>query len=309
MERVSSFQKLHSIPKDPHHTLNVDDWADEGYNSTSPSPDEKSKSFDNDKRKWDREIPIMRSAESIRMSYTPITYLLTILAIVFHFTSLYSRSTNYTFPAVYEIYCIVFHTTHVFAHSLVHLRFERICVIYGSWLVWVGWVLGVMSFSERLPLDLAHPTIGFFGLLILERRNAWGIIMWEFVSRLDEFDSVPGRRARTKSWLLPRTLLSFSETGGFRVASYRIWCLLGCGSVWSLIYVPLAWSDGFSLFYLLHPWKILRVFILNVLAGVAMICFWSFWTFQYRGVVWRRELRKGVAVWYSEGLVRAGDVV
>jgi hypothetical protein len=166
-----------------------------------------------------------------------------------------------------------------------------------------------MLFSERLPFDLAHPTIGFFGLLILERRHAWGIIMWEFVSRLDEVDSVPGRRARTKSWLLPRTLLSFSEAGGFRVASYRIWCLLGCGSVWSLIYVPLAWSDGFSLFYLLHPWKILRVFIFNILAGVAMICFWSFWTFQYRGVVWRRELRKGVAVWYSEGLVRAGDVV
>jgi hypothetical protein len=66
MERVSSAQKLHSLPKEqPHHTLNVDDWADEGYDSNSPSPDEKNKSFDNDKRKWDREIPIMRSAESM----------------------------------------------------------------------------------------------------------------------------------------------------------------------------------------------------------------------------------------------------
>lgn len=65
MERVSSAQKLHSLSKDPHHTLNVDDWADEGYDSTSPSPDEKTKQFDNEKRKWDREIPIMRSAESM----------------------------------------------------------------------------------------------------------------------------------------------------------------------------------------------------------------------------------------------------
>lgn len=66
MERVSSAQKLHSTSKEQlHHTLNVDEWADEGYDSNSPAPDEKTKSFDNEKRKWDRDIPIMRSAESM----------------------------------------------------------------------------------------------------------------------------------------------------------------------------------------------------------------------------------------------------
>ena len=65
MERVYSSQKLHSLPKEAHHTLNVDDWADEGYDSTCPSPDQKSKSFDSEKRKWERDIPIMRSAESM----------------------------------------------------------------------------------------------------------------------------------------------------------------------------------------------------------------------------------------------------
>ncbi|PKC68339.1 hypothetical protein RhiirA1_416987, partial [Rhizophagus irregularis] len=35
------------------------------------------------------------------------------------------------------------------------------------------------------------------------------------------------------------------------------------------------------------------------IAGILMVCWWSFWTFQYRGVVWKKEFKEGVVVWSS----------
>ncbi|KAI9321585.1 hypothetical protein BX666DRAFT_1850436 [Dichotomocladium elegans] len=118
---------------------------------------------------------------------------------------------------------------------------------------------------------------------MLDRRNAWGIILWEYTSRLE-------------------------ERNNFQLLAYRIWSLLGAGSVWGLLYIALAQIDGFTLVYLLKPASVAKLLLVSSVAGLTMICFWSFWTFQYRGVLWRRDLRTGVIVWYSEGVARAGNV-
>ncbi|KAG0185869.1 hypothetical protein DFQ28_008648 [Apophysomyces sp. BC1034] len=135
---------------------------------------------------------------------------------------------------------------------------------------------------------------------MLERRNSWGLIVWEFVSRLDQ-NIPPTTHLATKQ-------LKLWQLGSFRLLAFRIWCLLGTGSFWGLLYITLAKRDGFTLVYLLQFSNIFRLLLVSAAGGLMMICFWSFWTFQYRGVLWRRELRKGVVVWYSEGVARAGDV-
>lgn len=187
----------------------------------------------------------------------------------------------------------MFHVTHLFAHLFQMLDLERHCVVYGTFLYWTGCLLGNFVFSERLTImSLTHPTTTLFWLLLLERRNAWGIIMWEFSGRLDS--ATGGDR--------------YWQKGSFRTAAYRVWCLLGAGSAWGLLYIALANMDGFTLGYLLRPISVAKLLLVSTMAGISMICFWSFWTFQYRGVLWKRELRKGVVVWYSEGVARAGDV-
>ncbi|KAI8144148.1 hypothetical protein BJV82DRAFT_513964 [Fennellomyces sp. T-0311] len=117
---------------------------------------------------------------------------------------------------------------------------------------------------------------------MLERRHAWGILKWEYVSQLES------RRAD--------------------IITYRIWMLLGAGSAWGLVYIALASMDGFSLHYLLKPYSVFKLLLVSSLAGLMLICYWSFWTFQYRGVLWKRESRTGIVVWISEGVARAGHV-
>ncbi|KAI7862460.1 hypothetical protein BDF14DRAFT_1876647 [Spinellus fusiger] len=124
---------------------------------------------------------------------------------------------------------------------------------------------------------------------MLERRNAWGIIVWEFVSRLD----YPNDPVTPYQW---------------RWVAFRVWCLLGTGALWGLVYLALAHMDGFPLSSLLACPGIMKLLSVSAMGGLVMICFWSFWTFQYRGVLWQKELRKGTVVWISEGVARTGDV-
>jgi hypothetical protein len=47
----------------------------------------------------------------------------------------------------------------------------------------------------------------------------------------------------------------------------------------------------------------------NLVMGVILMCWWSFWTFQYQGVVWREDLKEGWAVWKTTtGGVQTGLV-
>lgn len=135
-----------------------------------------------------------------------------------------------------------------------------------------------------------------FWLLMLERRNAWGIIVWEFISRLDQNSSTA---KPLKLW----------ELGSFRLLVFRIWCLLGTGSFWGLLYIFLAKMDGFAFNYLLQTHHIIKLLLVSTMGGLMMIVYWSFWTFQYKGVLWQKELRKGIIVWYSEGLAHAAEVL
>ncbi|KAI7852623.1 hypothetical protein BDC45DRAFT_443593 [Circinella umbellata] len=166
------------------------------------------------------------------------------------------------------------------AHWRQWLFIERYCIVYGTTLYWTGWLLGVFVFSERL--NYVDPTTPFFWLLLIERRHAWGLLQWEFSGQLE------------------------SQKTEFIV--YRIWTLFGAGSVWGLIYIAMANMDGYPLHYLLRPYSVVKLLLVSALAGLVMICHWSFWTFQYRGVLWKRELREGIAVWCSEGVTRAGHV-
>ncbi|KAI8098226.1 uncharacterized protein B0P05DRAFT_3560 [Gilbertella persicaria] len=170
---------------------------------------------------------------------------------------------------------------------------ERHCVVYGTWLYCTGWLLSSLLFSERLVVThlTFMPTI-LFWLLMLERRHAWGILVWEFVSRLDSTDQV-------KLW----------EFGSIRLFVFRVWCLLGTGSFWGLVYIGLAKWDGYAFKYLLQIHHILKLLLVSTMGGCLMIIFWSFWTFQYKGVLWQKELRKGIIVWYSEGIAHAAQMI
>ncbi|CDS08751.1 hypothetical protein LRAMOSA10112 [Lichtheimia ramosa] len=249
--------------------------SDEGYHSDE-KPSFSSCSTDHQ----DEPCPIVHDTHTIRISYTPITLALTSSIIILSLYSLTTLTWAHTFPPFFVMFHLSFHVMHLTAHMLQLPDLERLCVVYGTSLYWTGWLLGILVFSERLTLD---PTISLFWLLMIERRNAWGIILWEFVSRLE-------------------------EQGGYQLLAYRIWSLMGAGSAWGLLYIALARMDGFALLYLLKPTSVAKLLLVSTMAGISMICYWSFWTFQYRGVIWRRDLRNGVVVWYSDGVARAGNV-
>jgi hypothetical protein len=191
------------------------------------------------------------------------------------------------------------------------LQLERHCVVYGTWLYWTGWLLGILLFSERLAVNATHnsSTTILFWFLMLERRNAWGIIVWEFVSRLDQNLNSSSSTTTSSGNLETSRPLKLWELGSFRLLVFRIWCLLGTGSFWGLLYIGLAKLDGYAFKYLLQIHHIMKLLLVSTMGGFMMIIFWSFWTFQYKGVLWQKELRKGIIVWYSDGVAHAAEVL
>jgi hypothetical protein len=236
------------------------------------------------------------------------TYTLTLSII---FTSIHTLIQQpfpwgHTFPPIFLLFHLIFNLAHLSAHLFNWLFIERHCVVYGTWLYWTGWLLSQLLFSQRLVTLQYHSTTTttvLFWLLMLERRNAWGIIVWEFVSRLDQ--DLP----QTTNNLFNQKPLRLWELGSFRLLIFRIWCLLGTGSFWGLLYIFLAKMDGFQFKYLLQGHHIMKLLLVSTMGGLSMIIFWSFWTFQYRGILWQKELRKGIIVWYSDGLAHAAQVL
>ncbi|KAI9471409.1 hypothetical protein BDB00DRAFT_240157 [Zychaea mexicana] len=207
---------------------------------------------------------LLQSTRIIRISYSPATYALISCIILL---SLYTLTTitnkEHTFPPFFIASNLVFHMTHLIAHWRQWLLIERYCIVYGTTLYWTGWLLGVFVFSERL--NYVDPTTPFFWALLLERRHAWGLLQWEFTSQLESYKT--------------------------EIIVYRIWTLLGAGSAWGLVYIAMANMDGYPLHYLLRPYSVAKLLLVSSVAGLVMICHWSFWTFQYRGVLWKREVR------------------
>ncbi|KAF0454778.1 hypothetical protein F8M41_001509 [Gigaspora margarita] len=136
------------------------------------------------------------------------------------------------------------------------------------------------------------PILSFI-LLLAMRRNHWGLITWEHLTVLDS----------AKSW------------------SYRTWCIAGSGAGWILFWEAIKfWShvpfnytgsidDGITLYHtdLSRFPNLFDILWGSIVSGILMICWWSFWTFQYRGVVWKKELKEGVVVWF-DGFVQVGGV-
>ncbi|KAI8365620.1 hypothetical protein EDC96DRAFT_443455 [Choanephora cucurbitarum] len=141
---------------------------------------------------------------------------------------------------------------------------------------------------------------------MLERRHAWGILVWEFTNQLDSKDNEDRNDKRSKKKRKRKERLW--ELGSFRLFVFRVWCLLGTGSFWALVYIGLAKWDGYAFKYLFQIHHIIQLLLVSTIGGLMMIVFWSFWTFQYKGVLWQKELRKGIVVWYSEGVAYAAEM-
>ncbi|CAG8478214.1 2011_t:CDS:2 [Paraglomus occultum] len=199
---------------------------------------------------------------------------------------------------------------------------KRAFVLYGTWIVWSGWAI-CLSLIERneikreegkswdlsaerdgdefviselkgteLPPFLVHsdwtstffPILSFLLLLTL-RRGHWGLITWEHLVLLEATSHL--------KW-------------------YRIWCLSGASAGWILFWEGVKYYFHIALIYrtdLTAFPGIAGTVWTNLWSGMLLAMWWSFWTFQYRGVVWKRELLEGVAVWSDDdGWVRVGGV-
>ncbi|CAG8510661.1 3539_t:CDS:1 [Paraglomus brasilianum] len=216
----------------------------------------------------------------------------------------------------------LFHVCTLLANILKLSRIERAFVLYGTWIVWSGWAI-CLSLIERneikmeeekswelsperegdefvidelkgseLPPFLIHsdwtstffPILSFLLLLAL-RRGHWGLITWEHLVLLEATSHL--------KW-------------------YRIWCLSGASAGWILFWEGVKYYFHITLIYrtdLTAFPGIAGTVWTNLWSGMLLAMWWSFWTFQYRGVVWKRELLEGVAVWSDDdGWVRVGGV-
>ncbi|CAG8441691.1 2757_t:CDS:10 [Diversispora eburnea] len=230
-----------------------------------------------------------------------------------------------------------FHIATLLANLFKKCQVEKVFVLYGTWVIWSGWAMCLWlinpdPLSPRTlttgstrgfyyingngtivlydfeafiqPMDvspfLMHgkwtsttlPILSFF-LLLAIRRNHWGLLTWEHLVVLESTNSLK---------------------------YYRTWCIAGAGAGWILLWeaikfwchVPFAYTsstDENIIFYRTDITRfpgLLNILLVCFVSGLFMLCWWSFWTFQYKGVVWKKELKEGVVVWSSNGLIQVG---
>ncbi|CAI2174208.1 6698_t:CDS:2 [Funneliformis geosporum] len=284
--------------------------------------------------------PIMKYDQKISTSYTPITLIVHVLIICQHLYTLYITSPTWirftSFTQLVYISTTCFHIAMLLANVFKKTQLERAFVLYGTWIIWMGWAMCLWfvrsenrpdsiffrsltsddddfdSFNRDdifelefllAPMDVAPflmhgkwstttlPIFSFFLLLVI-RRNHWGLIVWEHLVLLDY--------SRTLNW-------------------YYTWCV-GTGAGWMLTWeaarfwlIPSSFqnSEGSIVLYktdLPSFPGLFNVLIASIIAGIFMMCWWSFWTFQYRGVIWKKEFKEGVVVWLSDGWMRVGEI-
>jgi len=291
----------------------------------------------------DKQVPIKKYDKKINTSYTPLTLIVHVLIILQHIYTLYTTPTSSmpwrlaSFTQLVYVTTTCFHIATLLASLFKKIKLERAFVLYGTWVIWIGWAMclwlirpedrpelyralttnggsvGIDHYYVNLnssydidellaPMDVSPflmngkwstttlPIISFFLLLVI-RRNHWGLITWEYLVLLEY--------SRTLKW-------------------YRTWCVAGAGAGWMLtweaskFWLRIPFSEGGMVLYRTDLPSFPGVF--NVLwassiAGILMVCWWSFWTFQYRGIVWKKEFKEGVVVWSSsDGLICVGAI-
>jgi len=282
----------------------------------------------------EKKVPLMKYDKKINTSYTPFTLIIHVIIICQHIYTLYatpvtsvSRMRLASFTQLVYLTTTFFHIATLLANVFKKIKLERAFVLYGTWIVWIGWAMclwfirpenrpdsqfykslsanggyvGHYYINRNDSIDMYDllapvpflmngkwrtttlPIISFFLLLVI-RRNHWGLITWEHLVLLDY--------SSTLKW-------------------YRTWCVAGAGASWMLTWeavklwlrIPLYRTDLPT-----YP-GLFNILCVSSLAGMFMLCWWSFWTFQYRGVVWKKEFKEGVVVWYSsDGLVCVGSI-
>jgi len=295
----------------------------------------------------EKKVPLMKYDKKINTSYTPFTLIIHVIIICQHIYTLYatpvtsvSRMRLASFTQLVYLTTTCFHIATLLANVFKKTQLERAFVLYGTWIIWIGWAMCLwlirpenrpdsqlyksltanggyvghyyinrndsidMYEIEYLlaPMDVVPflmngkwrtttlPIISFFLLLVI-RRNHWGLITWEYLVLLDY--------SSTLKW-------------------YRTWCVAGAGASWMLTWeaaklwlrIPFSDGSGVVLYRTDLPTYpgLFNVLCVSSLAGMFMLCWWSFWTFQYRGVIWKKEFKEGIAVWSSDGWMRVGGI-
>ncbi|CAG8676967.1 9334_t:CDS:2 [Acaulospora morrowiae] len=282
-----------------------------------------------------KDVPLMKYDQKINIGYTPFTLFVHLTIIFQHLYTLYPMpftSTHITsFTQLVYITTTCFHIATLLANLFKKCQVEKVFVLYGTWVIWSGWAMClwlinsenrsdpllpkgyyyvngnesiVLPNVEALikPMDatpLMHgkwtsalPILSFF-LLLAIRRNHWGLLTWEHLVVLETTNSLK---------------------------YYRTWCIAGAGAGWILFWEAVKfWCHVFAhvnpvennVIYHTDSTRLpglFNILLVSFASGIFMICWWSFWTFQYKGVVWKKELREGVVVWSSDGLIQVGGV-
>ncbi|KAG0054404.1 hypothetical protein BGZ83_011304 [Gryganskiella cystojenkinii] len=319
----------------------------------------------------------LKNTQRIHTTYTPLSLVGHIGLILYRMIMLLGTPSPFQLVSFTHLVYLTDTAFHIFSLAWHLLRFpklERITVIYGTWVVWIGWGLAIwlsdpdmeihqqehraafgieyvqqshrslpnypfMSSSSSSSVDrnndvhnllplapfvrkysnwyiLYMPVATFLGLLMF-RRNLWGLISWEHLTRMDQIG---------------------------QLKYYRAWCLSGVGAGWAVAWKFCRWwfhvpfmpmddptfcryasagkscldlleaahvqqSTKFSNLHLSGAAVVVRyrtdvlefrfwpMIVSNLVMGLILMCWWSFWTFQYQGVVWREDLKEGWAVW------------
>ncbi|KAG0329700.1 hypothetical protein BG000_011995 [Podila horticola] len=323
--------------------------------TTPPSsPRTKTRSYD---RRHARQY--LKNTQRIHTTYTPFSLIGHIGLILYRIIMLLGTPSPFQLVSFTHLVYLTDTSFHIFSLAWHLLRFpklERITVIYGTWVVWIGWGLAIwlsdpdmeihqqehraafgMDYKRHHQMLLNHgtgknidydqlntllplapfvkkysnwyilymPVATFLGLLMF-RRNLWGLISWEHLTRMDQIG---------------------------QLKYYRAWCLSGVGAGWAVAwkfcrwwfhvpYMPLddptfcryasgkscidlaadALSEGLGGGRVRYRTDVIEfgfwpMILSNLVMGLILMCWWSFWTFQYQGVVWREDLKEGWAVW------------
>ncbi|KAF9427954.1 hypothetical protein BGZ94_003755 [Podila epigama] len=345
-----------------------------GRRRTTPpnSPRTKTRSYGD--RRHARQY--MKNTQRIHTTYTPFSLIGHIGLIIYRIIMLLCTPSPFQLVSFTHLVYLTDTSFHIFSLALHLLRFpklERITVIYGTWVVWIGWGLAIwmsdpdmkihqqehraafgMDYKHHRSMYIDHhlinnnnnnlntlnpnyniqdigfdndpinnllplapfvkkysnwyilymPVVTFLGLLMF-RRNLWGLISWEHLTRMDQIG---------------------------QLKYYRAWCLSGVGAGWAVAWKFCRWwfhvpfmplddptfcryaSSGKSCLDLaasvadplsgkvryrtdVIEFGFWPMILSNLVMGLIMMCWWSFWTFQYQGVVWREDLKEGWAVW------------
>ncbi|KAL1916658.1 uncharacterized protein VTP21DRAFT_5362 [Calcarisporiella thermophila] len=250
-------------------------------------------------KKKKREERFLRSGKVIEATFSGYTFCLLISIILLHLYNTLALAPN---PANMKVFAQFFHfsasvllTGFLVAHLKSWIYLERFGIIYGLHMILSGWALLFWVYPPpqlsvevgNLPHWASRGAFLLYLAVLVERRDPLSIVVWEFLTRSD-----------------------INGTLGY----YRSWCMLGASTGWVVVW------EGYKrlTFLLYHATEghmerealppVTHILFWGAMSGAFLTAFWSFWHFQFRGVVWRKEYREGIVVWFSDGYHQAAEV-